>query len=117
MASGKWAGSTRRPTLGKEYFRNRAFVMKRDGKQCQIRTPGLCIGVATDCDHIGDRLDHSVENMRAACHPCHAQRSGQQGGQASGNRSHARAQSRLRPVERHPGLKPPPSGSPPPDAA
>lgn len=117
MASGQWQGSTRRVSLGKEYFRNRHAVMKRDRNQCQIRTPGLCIGVATDCDHIEDRLDHSVENMRAACHPCHAQRSGKQGGTASGSRSHARSVSRLRPAEAHPGLRPPASGGSPPDAA
>lgn len=112
MASGNWRGSTRRATLGKEYWRNRAAVMKRDGHLCQIRTPGLCIGTATECDHVGDRLDHRPENMRAACRPCHAQRSGHQGGAASGNRARARSASRLRPAEPHPGLKPPPSGGP-----
>lgn len=100
-----WEGSTRRATLGKEYFRNRAHVMKRDGRQCQIRTPGLCIGAATDCDHIGDRLDHSPENMRASCNPCHLQRSGQQGGAAAGVARQARANARKRPPERHPGLR------------
>jgi 5-methylcytosine-specific restriction endonuclease McrA len=108
MASG-WQGSTRRQTLGKEYFRNRAHVMRRDRHQCQIRTPGLCIGTATDCDHIGDRLDHRPENMRAACSPCHSQRSGQQGGQAAGAQRRARAASRLRTPEAHPGVVPPAS--------
>jgi 5-methylcytosine-specific restriction protein A len=109
MASA-WQGSTRRQTLGKEYFRNRALVMKRDGKRCQIRTPGLCIGTATDCDHIGNRLDHRPENMRAACSPCHLNRSGQQGGQAAGTNRRARAASRLRAPEQHPGVVPPAPG-------
>jgi 5-methylcytosine-specific restriction protein A len=105
MASGsQWRGSTRRTTLGKEYFRNRAHVMKRDGHQCQIRTPGLCIGAANQCDHIGDRLDHSPENMRAACEPCHQARSSGQGGAAAGQARRARAAARSRQPEPHPGV-------------
>lgn len=104
MASGGWQGSTRRVTLGKDYFRNRAFVMRRDGRRCQLRTPGVCIGEATDCDHIGDRLDHRPENMRAACKPCHQLRSSGQGGTAAGQARRARAASRFRPPEAHPGL-------------
>lgn len=110
MASGgQWQGSTRRASLGKTYFRNRAVVMRRD-RECQIRTPGLCIGTVTDCDHIGDRLDHSPENMRGACHPCHGQRSGQQGGQAAGVQRRAQVAARKRPQESHPGLAPRASG-------
>lgn len=104
MASGNWQGSTRRVTLGKEYHRNRALVMRRDGKRCQIRTPGICIGTATECDHVHDRLDHSTENMRAACHPCHLDRSSRQGGTAAGQARKARAAARFRTPERHPGL-------------
>jgi 5-methylcytosine-specific restriction enzyme A len=98
-----WQGSTRRATLGKEYWRARDRVMRRDGRRCQIRTPELCIGEATECDHIGDRLDHSDANMRAACRPCHQDRSSRQGGQAAGQRAQARVAARRRPVERHPG--------------
>lgn len=104
MPSGQWPGSTRRVTLGKEYHRNRALVMRRDGKRCQIRTPWICIGTATECDHVRDRLDHSVENMRAACHPCHQDRSSRQGGTAAGQARKARAAARFRTPERHPGL-------------
>jgi len=104
-----WEGSTRRQTLGKDYFRNRAIVMRRDGKRCQLRIPGLCIGDATDCDHIGDRLDHRPENMRAACRPCHLKRSGEQGGAAAGQAARARAATRKRPAEPHPGLVPQPA--------
>lgn len=98
-----WKGSTRRATLGPDYFRNRAKVMRRDGGQCQLRTPGVCVGEATDCDHIGDRLDHRPENMRAACNPCHQARSSRQGGQSSGVRARARKAARLRVPEQHPG--------------
>lgn len=108
MASG-WKGSTRRATLGKEYFRSRAAVMRRDAHQCQIRTPGLCIGTANQCDHIGDRLDHRPENMRAACEPCHLHRSGQQGGRAAGVQRRAQVAARRRPTEPHPGVIGPPT--------
>ena len=109
---GRWQGSTRRSTLGKDYFRNRAIVMRRDGRQCQIRTPGLCIGDANQCDHIGDRNDHRPENMRAACEPCHQQRSSGQGGTAAGQARRARATSRYRTPEPHPGLVPPTGRNP-----
>lgn len=99
---GQWQGSTRRATLGKDYFHNRAIVMRRDGHRCQIRGP-RCIGEATDCDHIGDRLDHRPENMRAACRPCHLERSAGQGGAAAGQARRARAASRFREPEPHPG--------------
>jgi 5-methylcytosine-specific restriction endonuclease McrA len=100
-----WQGSTRRATLGKDYFRNRAIVMRRDNRQCQLRIPGLCIGAANQCDHIGDRLDHRPENMRAACEPCHQRRSSEQGGAAAGTNRRARVASRRRPPEPHPGLR------------
>lgn len=103
MASGSWQGSTRRATLGKEYFRNRALVMRRDGHQCQIRDPG-CIGTASECDHVGDRLNHDPENMRAACRPCHQRRSSGQGGAAAGRAARARTAARKRPPEAHPGI-------------
>ncbi len=102
--AGGYRGSTRRQTLGKTYWRNRTAVMKRDNRQCRIRTPGLCIGTATECDHVGDRLNHSPENMRAACRPCHLHRSGQQGGRAAGVARQARVAARTRPTETHPGL-------------
>lgn len=98
-----WQGSTRRATLGKDYWRARDRVMRRDGRQCQIRTPELCIGVATECDHVGNRLDHSDANMRAACRPCHQARSSHQGGVAEGERRRARVRARKRPPEAHPG--------------
>lgn len=102
-----WQGSTRRQSLDKEFFRNRARVLKRDGFRCQIRYPDICTGAANQADHIGDRLDHRPENMRAACPQCHQHRSSQQGGQAAGQRAQARARARKRPVEPHPGMKKP----------
>lgn len=109
MPNGQWQGSTRRATLGREFFRNRELVLRRDGRRCQIRTPGVCTDVANQADHIGDRLDHSLENMRAACPECHQHRSSQQGGQAIGRKLRARAAARKRPQEPHPGMRKPPT--------
>jgi len=103
VPNGQWRGSTRRATLGREFFRNRERVLRRDGRQCQIRTPGICTGAANQADHIGDRLDHSEQNMRAACPECHQHRSSQQGGAAAGRRAQERVRARRRPAERHPG--------------
>lgn len=99
-----WKGSTRRATLPAEFFRNRARALRRDGYQCQIRTPEICIGTANQGDHIGDRHDHRVENIRAACEPCHRHRSSQQGGAAYARAARARAAARKRAPEPHPGL-------------
>ncbi len=103
MASGQWAGSTRRETLGPEFFRNRARVLRRDGRMCQLRDP-MCIGVATEVDHVGDRMDHREANLRAACKPCHQNRSSGQGGAAAGRVRKQIAAARKRKPEAHPGL-------------
>lgn len=101
------AKSARRASLPREYFRNREIVLRRDGHQCQIRTPGLCIGVANQSDHRDgySRNDHRPEAMRAACAPCHAHRSAGQGGAAAGEAYRAREARRKRRPEPHPGLR------------
>jgi 5-methylcytosine-specific restriction endonuclease McrA len=103
MASGQWEGSTRRATLGPEFFRNRNRVLKRDGRVCQLRD-AMCIGLATEVDHIGNREDHSEINLRAACKPCHQNRSSSQGGVAAGRARQAQIAARKRKPESHPGL-------------
>lgn len=98
-----WQGSTRRESLDKEFFRNRSAVLRDAGYRCQIGTVGVCTGHANQADHIGDRLDHRRENLRAACPECHQDRSSRQGGQAAAERRRARIAARKRPTERHPG--------------
>jgi hypothetical protein len=102
-----WADqSARRKSLPKSWWRIRWQVLERDGHQCQIRYPDRCIGTANQADHRDgySRNDHRAEAMRAACAPCHAHRSAQQGGEAAGKARAARSAARLRPKERHPGL-------------
>ena len=103
MASGGWSSSSRRSTLPPDWPRVRNSVLKRDGRRCQIKGP-LCIGVATEVDHTGDPEDHRREVLRAACKPCHAARSAQQGGSASATARRDRVAAKRRPAERHPGL-------------
>ncbi len=58
--------------------RVRAQVLDRAGGLCEIRTPSVCTGFATEVDHIvplsrgGHPLD--VENLRAACKACNLDR-------------------------------------------
>jgi len=74
-------------------------VLERDGHQCQIVGPN-CTRIATEVDHKDDRHDHTLRNLRAACHACHAQRTSAQGHAAA---REAR-QAALHPRETHPGL-------------
>ena len=68
---------------------------------CELRIEGVCVGWATEVDHINRGDDHSRENLRAACRRCHAKKSSAEG--------HARKRElrelRKRRVERHPGQR------------
>lgn len=73
---------------GADYRRNRDIAMERDRWRCQLRIAGVCIGAAAECDHIvsvAEGGSHHHTNLRAACKPCHAHRTGQQGGGARRN--------------------------------
>lgn len=95
--------SSRRSTLPPDWPKIRQRVLNRDRRQCQIRGPH-CVRTATEVDHVGDRHDHSLEQLRSACTPCHTARSAQQGATASGTARRARVAARRRPQERHPGV-------------
>jgi 5-methylcytosine-specific restriction protein A len=69
------------------------FVLKRDRHQCQIRYVGICIGVATEVDHIipvsQGGTDHP-SNLEAACRPCHLAKSADEGHIAQGHKPKGR---------------------------
>jgi 5-methylcytosine-specific restriction protein A len=68
-------------------------VLVRDGFECQLRYAGICIGKASEVDHIRQPEaggDNSLENLRAVCRRCHARRTGQQGALAK-QRRHSRS--------------------------
>jgi 5-methylcytosine-specific restriction endonuclease McrA len=76
----------------------RQRVFKRDQRHCRLRYAG-CIDYASEVDHIGDRNNHDLENLQAACLWCHARKSSRQGHQAQGF-----GELRRRPPEQHPGI-------------
>jgi 5-methylcytosine-specific restriction protein A len=64
-------------------------VLERDGYRCRLNFPDICIGRASQVDHIvqpeaGGTNDPS--NLRAVCVPCHRRRTGRQGAAASRRR-------------------------------
>lgn len=79
----------------------RSAVMLRDERTCRF-----CGKEATDVDHIGNRDDHRLENLRALCAACHASRTGRQGVAALAEGRRRARKTLRRPVERHPGLLP-----------
>lgn len=51
------------------------YILSRDNYECQIRIPGVCVGVARSVDHIvpvsqAPWLALDPDNGRAACRPC-----------------------------------------------
>lgn len=55
-----------------EYRRNREQRLVRARGRCELGAPG-CTVVATETHHLmkrSTRVDHNVENLRAACHNC-----------------------------------------------
>ncbi len=75
-------------------------ILERDPK-CMIRTH--CWGsTSIDVDHIGNPADHSDDNLRGACEPCHDARSARQGADAA---KRARARATGRTTKPHPGLR------------
>ena len=62
----------------------RPRILDRDGHECQIRVKGICVGYATEVDHIVPRsVDPSLalvpDNLRAACRACNGDRGGKLG--------------------------------------
>jgi len=61
-----WAGgSTRRWRV------QRARILARDGNDCQLRIPGICLGIADQGHHVlGKGVSERDEDIVAACLPC-----------------------------------------------
>lgn len=93
----------RKSTLPANWSKLRLRILKRDGKQCQIRGR-RCLGKATDVDHVSDPLDHSDANLQSACGPCHRHKTAKQGAAASTVKRQEMAAAKFRPKNRHPGL-------------
>ena len=74
-----WEGSTRRERLPPDWDRRRRRVLLRDGHRCY-----LCGEVASEVDHVEHGDDHSLENLKAICSPCHLKKSAREGRAARG---------------------------------
>lgn len=89
---------------GRAWRRTRAAVLRRDRHRCQLRLPGICIGHATEVDHIvnvtslGIRRCDAVDpqDCQAVCQPCHAEKTKQE--RLAGKRRRKVA------AAKHPGL-------------
>jgi 5-methylcytosine-specific restriction protein A len=73
--------------------KKRKRILKRDNHHCQIRYVGICTGIATEVDHITPVTQGGTDddwNLRAACGPCHAAKSSDEGHRAAGHKPRAR---------------------------
>jgi 5-methylcytosine-specific restriction protein A len=102
-----WQGSTRRETLPADWHRRVITVKNRAYGRCEWpgwfvgrqerRAGASCRALGTDCDHIGDRDNHELDNLQLLCRGHHVQKS------LADQRT--RRVSEKRPQERHPGLR------------
>lgn len=103
MAREPWAGSTRRDRLPRDWdtvIRRR--ILRRDSYRCKVGTPGVCVRVATEVDHIRAGDDHRDSNLQAICTPCHKLKSSSEGGTAASTKRR-QIKNRFRRTEDHPG--------------
>ena len=94
-----WQSSRRREQLPADWFRVRRRVLWECGHRCEMRLEG-CSGVAQEVDHIRRGDDHSRENLRGVCTPCHRKKSSAEGH----SRSAELRRLKKRPEGRHPGV-------------
>ncbi|MGC9543606.1 HNH endonuclease [Streptomyces sp. UG1] len=93
-------GTRRTSPLPADWAARRAAVFERDGNRCTWLEDGQrCTQEASDCDHIGDPDDHSLDALRALCGYHHRKRTALQARLARGPMP-----SRERPRAAHPGL-------------
>ncbi|WP_410648175.1 HNH endonuclease [Amycolatopsis sp. cmx-4-54] len=90
-----WSGSDRAARLPRTWPTIRRRVLRRD-PTCRV----CWSAPSTEVDHIVPGDDHRENNLQGICSPCHASKSGQEGGRAAA----ARRPSARRPPEPHPGL-------------
>lgn len=82
-----WKASDKDPAYGTAAWkRARTACLRNANWRCEIRIDGVCIGAATQADHIyGLANDRDHKHLRAACTPCHRHVTARQGGRNGGN--------------------------------
>lgn len=98
----RWATSTRRARLPKNWKHLVAATQARAGGRCEaIDTSGnRCVRPGTDCDHVIPNDDHRLSNLQWLCHPHHEAKTKAEA--AAARHRH----SRRRPAKPHIGLRP-----------
>lgn len=94
-----WETSRRRYLLPANWEQIRLPVLQDADWICELQYRGICVGTASEVDHINRGDDHSRSNLRAVCYRCHAKKSSAEG---ISRKRELRAL-RTRPAERHPG--------------
>lgn len=75
-----WRPEDRQQKYDAEYRRKRLACLRRANWRCEIRISGVCIGTASEADHVhGIASDPHHNFLRAACKPCHRHRTARQG--------------------------------------
>jgi hypothetical protein len=91
--SRQWADSNRRSELPKDWDATVKRIKLRDGGRCRHMAHGFrCTNRGTECDHIGDPLDHSDANLQMLCKGHHRAKTYRE-----------RQAKRVTPIPRHPG--------------
>jgi 5-methylcytosine-specific restriction enzyme A len=65
----------------------RLRVLKRDGYQCQIRYELICLGTASELDHVvalGEGGPDADANCQSSCRPCQLKKASNEGARAHG---------------------------------
>jgi 5-methylcytosine-specific restriction protein A len=96
---GGWEGSQRKTELPDGWeLRIRPAIIERDSGRCRwIQDGKRCPARGTDVDHVGDKHDHSLSNLRLLCGFHHKRRTSVQGLDAKRAKASRNA-------ERHPAL-------------
>lgn len=77
----------------------RARVLARDGHRCYVYDVAVCVGMATEVDHLINQAtggSHDDANLRAICAPCHRRKTAAEASAARPRRA--------RPAGKHPGI-------------
>lgn len=98
----RWATSTRRARLPKDWKQRVSATRHRAGGRCEARLPDgtRCTAAGTDCDHVVPNDDHRLSNLQWLCHPHHEDKT--KGEAAAARHKHRRQ----RPAQPHIGLLP-----------
>jgi len=90
--------------LPADWAKRRKERFELDGFRCVGRTPEgrRCPAPAEECDHVGSKHDHSLENLRSLCKDCHQAHTQQQAAVAR-MKKRKEISGRFRRTEDHPG--------------